>query len=686
MPEKRLAVDVGGTFIDFVLLDEDTGKVTLDKQPSLKDQLTECMIEGIDSLDVDIGDLAMIMHGSTVVINTILQEVGSNIGLITTQGFRDVLQLGRGNRPEVYNLLYKPPQSIIPRYLRFEVPERLDYKGEVLTPLDESATREVIEQLKARGVEGIGVCFLHAYANADHEQMVRKIAEEIYPEAYVSISYDITGEFREFERTSTVALNTYVMPQVAAYLSDLENRLTALGFKGALNIIQSTGGLASSEDVRKTPIRTLESGPAGGVIGAVGLGDQIGESNLIATDVGGTSFDVALIMEGRPFEKSETYVNGRPVLQATIDITSVGAGGGSIAWIDDSGAFRVGPLSAEADPGPVCFGKGGTEPTVTDAHLVLGRINPENFLGNRIAMDVAGAKKAIQDKIAGPLGLSLEDAAYGITHLADINMIHAIRRVTIERGHDPRDFTLLGYGGGGGLFASSLAKELEIGKAIVPPNPAVFSAWGILSADFREDVTKTSVSATADLSVEQIFAQFNQLAEVGLDRLAKSGLLTDQVRFIRTVDMRYDGQEHAVKVPLPSEDDFKGQDLSLLERRFDELHQKTYAYATPGHPTEIVNFRLSAIIDSKKPILPEILAGTGDGSAALQGKRSVYFKESGGEVECPIYEREALGAGDEFSGPAIIEEWNTTTVVYPGQNVAVDTYGNLIITQEGGAS
>ena len=292
---------------------------------------------------MDIGALEMVIHGSTVVINTILQEVGSKVGLITTQGFRDVLSLGRGNRPEVYNLLYKPPPPLIPRYLRYEVPERLDHRGEVITALDEDATGRVVEQLKARGVKGIGVCFLHSYANPDHERAVRRIANEVFPEAYVSISSDITGEFREFERTSTVALNSYVMPPVAAYLTELEERLTELGFKGSLNVIQSTGGLTSSEEARRMPIRTLESGPAGGVIGAVGLGSQIGEPNLIATDVGGTSFDVALIMDGRPFEKSETYVNGRPVLQPTIDITSVGAGGGSIAWLDDSGACSLDP-------------------------------------------------------------------------------------------------------------------------------------------------------------------------------------------------------------------------------------------------------------------------------------------------------------------------------------------------------
>ena len=682
MSERRLAIDIGGTFADFVLLDEDSGSVTLEKEPSPKERLTDHIFKGIGRLDVDLTDLDMVIHGSTVVINTILQEVGGRIGLITTQGFRDVLGLGRGNRPEVYNLLYKPPTPLIPRYLRLEVPERLDHKGNVITPLDEEATRRAIERLKAREVEGIAVCFLHAYANPEHERGVRRIAGEVYPEAHVSISSDITGEFREFERTSTVALNTYVMPSVAAYLAGLEERLSLGGFRGGLNIIQSTGGLTTSEEARRMPIRTLESGPAGGVIGAVALGRQLDEPNLIATDVGGTSFDVALILGGRPFEKSETYVNKRPVLQPTIDITSVGAGGGSIAWLDDSGGFRVGPLSAEADPGPVCFGKGGTEPTVTDAHLVLGRINPRNFLGRRMELDVAGAKAAIQGRIADPLGLSLEEAAHGITHLADTNMIHAIRRVTIERGHDPRDFTLLGYGGGGGLFAASLAREMEIGKTIIPVNPAVFSAWGILNSDFREDVVRTTVMPTAALSVEELLEMFGDLADVAADKLAASGLAAERARFVHALDMRYEGQEHTVKVPLPSAGDFKAGGMPLLQSLFDQLHERMYAHASPGTPTELVNLRLSAIVESGKPSIPEIPRGTGDGGEALKSDRRVYFRDERDVLACPVYDRERLGAGDAFRGPAIVEEWNTTTIVHPGQRLGVDDYGNLIITEE----
>ena len=680
MPGNRLAIDVGGTFIDFVLLDESTGGVTSEKELSLVHELSDRIFAGMERLEISPADLDMIIHGSTVVINTILQERGGKIGLITTRGFRDVLELGRGSRPEVYNLLYKPPKPLVPRYLRTEVPERLNHKGSVVIPLDEEATRNVVERLKAREVDGIAVCFLHAYANPSHERRVREIIHEVYPEAQVSISSDITGEFREFERTSTVVLNTYVMPRMRAYVSDLEARLTDSGFRGALNMIQSTGGMVSYREAQEMPIRTLESGPAGGVIGALALGSQIGQPNLIASDVGGTSFDVALIQDGRPFEKSETYINKRPVLQPTIDIVSIGAGGGSIAWLDEAGGFRVGPRSAEADPGPACFGKGGTEPTVTDAHLLLGRINPKFFLGQRMKLDVTTAEQAVREKIAEPLGLSIQEAAYGITHLADTNMVNAIRQVTIERGHDPRDFSLLCYGGGGGLFAGSLATELEIQTAIIPTNPAVFSAWGILNSNYREDVVRTNVIPLSEISVDRLLQMFEELAELGAGQLEKSGIPTAAVKYARVVDMRYEGQEHAVRVPVPSDAELKKEGMKALQERFDFLHEQAYAHASPGTPTELVNLRLTASVESKKPLMLEIESGSGDGSSALKATRKVYFKNADGEVDCPIYDRGKLGAGDRFEGPAVIEEWNSTVVVNPGQQLHVDAYGNLMIS------
>lgn len=685
MPNQRLAVDVGGTFTDLVLLDEVTGTVSIEKEPSQIGVITEHLFRATERLGVGLGDLDRILHASTVAINTVLQERGATIGVITTQGFRDVLELGRGNRSEVYNLLYKPPPPLVPRFLRQEVAERMSHKGEVLVPLDEEAVGHAAQLLAARGVEAIAICFLHAYANPDHERRARAVIEQRLPGLPVAIASEITGEWREFERTSTVALNAYVMPRMKAYVGGLANHLDEAGFGGALNIIQSTGGMLSAEESQRVPIRTLESGPAGGVIGTVALGRLIGRSQLIAADVGGTSFDVGLVVDGRPLEASQTTVDRRPVLVPTVDIVSVGAGGGSIAWIDGAGGFRVGPQSAEADPGPVCFGRGGSEPTVTDAHVVLGRINPENFLGQRMSLDVAAARHAIEAKIAEPLGLSIEKAAHGITLLADTNMIHAIRRVTIERGRDPRELSMLAYGGGGGLFAAALARELRIAEAIVPVHPAVFSAWGILNADYREDLVRTDVTATGDLDADKLIARFERVTADCLAKLTGAGMDATQAQVLRAADMRYDGQEHTVSVSLPNDARLQQNGLDALVERFEALHERTFGHKTPEHPTEIVNLRVTASIAVTRPKLSPIATGTGDADRARDGERAVYFEQAGGFVDTATYARSRLGAGDRLNGPAIVEEWNSTTIVPPGAQLVVDPYGNLLITEESGS-
>ena len=676
MTGKRLAIDVGGTFIDFVLHDEMTGEVRIEKEPSTVEILTERILSGIHQLRVEPAELDMILHGSTMVINTILQEGGAPIGLITTQGFRDTLELGFGNRPEVHNFLYKPPKPLVPRYLRFEVPERLDFQGQVVKPLDEEAVHMVVEKLRTRRVSGIAVSLIHAYANPVHERRIRQIIKDVYPDAYIAISSDVIGEFREYERTSTTVLNVYTMPRMTEYLGNLERQLTNVGYHGTLNIMQSNGGMIASPQASHLPIRTVESGPAGGVIGAAAVGTRIGEPNLITADVGGTSFDVALIVDRRPSERSESLFNGRPVLQPTVDVTSIGAGGGSIAWIDAGGALHVGPQSAEADPGPVCFGKGGTEPTVTDAQLVLGRINPDFFLGQRMQMHVELARTAIQRKIANPLGLAFHEAASGILYLANTNMINAIRERTIEQGFDPRDFALFCFGGGGGLFAGALARELKIPRALIPPASAVFSAWGILNADFREDVTRTFITPTVALTVDELVGKFDELEKASLENLQRSGLTSDRIRFIRAADMRYVGQEHTVRVPVPN---MSENSLADLERRFDEIHERTYEHALPGTPTEFVNLRLAAIHEMSKPILHRIGPGEADSTASIKELRPVYFQEAGDVMDCRIYDREKLVAGNRINGPAIVEEWNSTVIVFPGQHLEVDTFGNLII-------
>ncbi|MCH7588697.1 MAG: hydantoinase/oxoprolinase family protein [Chloroflexi bacterium] len=678
MSDNRLAIDVGGTFIDFVHFDEAKNTVTIEKVLS-SGKLEERFFEGIDLLKLNLSDLQMIIHGSTLVINTILQEKGAHIGLITTQGFRDVLELGRGNRLEIYNLFYKPPPPLVPRYLRCEVPERMNWKGEVLEPLDEESARQQVLQLRQHGVEGIAICFLHAYINPAHELRMAEIAAEVFPEAYIAISSNITREWREFERTSTTVLNVYTMPKMGAYLSALNHGLRERDYRGSFNIMQSSGGMTSSIAAQERPIRSLESGPAGGVIGASALGDKLGQANLVSADVGGTTFDVSLIIQGRPLKKSETLVDGRPVLQPTIDIMSIGAGGGSIAWLDEEGGLRIGPKSAEADPGPACYGLGGQEPTVTDAQLILGYLDPNYYLGQRMVLDRTAAELAVQSKVGDPLGMSLIEAAHGLVHLTVMNMTNAIRNITIERGHDPREFSLFCYGGGGGLFAGALMRELEMAQAIIPLNPATFSAWGLLNSDFREDLQLTSIVPLSDLTADELRRRLATLESEARDRLKVNAISSHKIVIEYYAELRYLGQEHTVRIPI-QEDDLADTEMASMRARFHDAHERAYAHSLPTKPVELVSLHLSAIGMTQKPNVAELTTSDDGLRNALKASRNVYFTGEANPVDCPVYDREKLGSGDRIKGPAIIEEWTSTALVPPGQQLEVDRYGDLILS------
>ena len=674
MTQKRLAIDVGGTFVDFVLLDENTGEVRIEKASS-SGLLEERFFEGIDSLTLDLKALQTIIHGSTLVINTIVQEKGAHIGLITTKGFRDVLELGRGNREEIYNLFYRPPPPLIERYLRLEVSERLDARGEVVTALDEAEARAAIRQLKAEGVAGIAVTFLHAYVNPAHEERMRELVKAEFPEAEVTISSEICREWREFERTSTTVLNVYTKPKLAQYLGALETELKRRKFIGTLNIMQSSGGITSLRAAQEGPIRTTVSGPAGGVIGVAALGRHLGEDNLVAADVGGTTFDVALIRDGQPLEQIEHRINRRPVLQPTIDIVSIGAGGGSVAWIDDAHGLHIGPKSVEADPGPACFGLGGTLATVTDAQLALGYLDPDYYLGERMRLKRENAEQVIRQRIADVLGMSLLDAAAGIVHLANMNMAYAIRNITIERGHDPREFSLVCYGGGGGLFAGFLLNELEAASAILPLNPATFSAWGLLNADYREDYVSTYLRSFAEVSAEQLKSELDALEAEVRSRFSDNGIAPSQTAAHFHAAMRYQGQEHTVKVPILPVD--FSDDLTSLRRRLDALHQRAYALSLPDSAAEIVNLQVSVLGITKKPVLKRL--STEPKGDARKGRRSITIREYGAGIDVEVYDREKLTAGSEIQGAAIIEEWSSTILVLPEQVASVDEFGNLII-------
>ena len=677
MSGTHLAIDVGGTFIDFVHFDPETQRLKVEKIPS-SGTLETRFFEGIDALNISLKSLDTIIHGSTQVVNTIVQENGAKVGLITTKGFRDVLELGRGNRPEVYNLFYKPAPPLVPRYLRFEVTERLDFRGSVLESLDEGEFEQSLRALQTEGVEGVAICFLHAYANPVHEQQAAELCRALAPELQVCVSSDIVREFREFERTSTTVLNAYTQPRMSAYLKGLECGLKDRAYRGSFAVMQSSGGMTSSQVAAEAPIRTVQSGPAGGVIGAAALGRQLGIENLVAADVGGTTFDVALVTNGALLERTQTTYNGRPVLQPTIDIVSVGAGGGSLAYVDAEGGLRVGPQSAGADPGPACFGLGGERTTVTDAQLVLGYLNPESYLGERMKLDVKAAKCAVQNDVATPLGLSLEDAAAGILHLANMNMSYAVRQVTLERGHDPRDFSLVSYGGGGGLFAGALLRELELKRVIVPRHPATFSAYGLLNANYREDVSRTFVKALAEVLPGELAERFEGLEQEARDWFENQGLNSSDLNLERFAELRYLGQEHTLKIPF-EDSDLSGEDLADLRERFDGYYEQAYAHALKDHGLEFVGLRLSASLESFKPIMVELAISSSPVEKAVKRQQEVFVASEKQWFECPVYAREKLQAGHQLKGPALVEEWNSTVLVLPGQGLNVDAYGNLIL-------
>jgi N-methylhydantoinase A len=671
----RLAVDVGGTFIDFVLLDETSGMVTIEKQPSTPDRLVDELLAGLSRLEVPIADVHQLVHGTTVAINAVLQGRGARVGLLTTAGFRDVLAIGRGNRPEIYNFLYRGPQPLVPRYLRREVTERLAADGSILTPLDLDAVDRESDVLVSQGVEAIAICFLHAYASSAHERAAAERVRRRHPAVTVTASHEIATEWREYERTSTTVLNAFVQPLFAGYVGRLEAGLAGVGYTRPLALMQSNGGVIGADRAVRLPIRTLESGPAGGVIGSQALARELDLRNVICADVGGTSYDVALIEDGQILERTETKIGRRPIVGPTIDIVSIGAGGGSVAWIDHRGALQVGPRSAGASPGPACFGLGGTEPTVTDCHLLLGRLDATNFLGARMLLDTAAARHSLET-VAAPLGLDVEEAALGALAIAETNMTYAIRGITVERGLDPREFTMFSYGGGGGLFAAAVADELEIPAVVVPRAPANFSAWGILTSDYREDAALTRVLALDRETAEELAGSLRALADRTAAELASYGFEKGAIELVARADLRFSGQEYTVTVPVEAAwlDD-AGKLLSGTRERFVAAHRQLYGHGEADAPLEVVAARVRAVGLVATPRWPEWTA-TEPGTPRTE--RAVCFRTHG-TVATPVFDREALARDQRIEGPAIVEEWTATTVVPPGWSVHADRLGNLVL-------
>src|ERR1044072_2839484 len=602
----RIAGDIGGTFTDLVAVD-DHGQIFRSKSLTTPDDLARGINDCLGGAKIDVGDATFFVHGSTVTINAVLERKGARTGLITTKGFRDVYEIGRGNRPEGYNLFFKRPVPLVPRDLRLEVAERLYATGEVLTPLNEESAAGTIEALKSAGVERIAVCLLHAYANAAHEQRVGELLRERFPAVYVSLSHEILREFREYERTSTTVLNSYVGPLVSRYLVSLQEMLGQAGFRGTFRVMQSNGGIMAAETAKKLPVTMMESGPVAGVIAAGEWGGTLGCRHVISFDMGGTTAKSSLIKDFHPEVTSSYYVggyvSGHPMMLPVVDIVEVGNGGGSSGWIDPAGGLKVGPQSAGASPGPACYGQGGTEPTVTDANLIAGRIDPEFFLGSGIRLQREKAAQAILEKVAKPLGLSLEEAAMGILRIANFTMALSVRAVSVEKGYDPRDCALVPSGGGGALHAMAIARELAVPRVIIPPLPAHFSALGMLMADLKHDYVQTFVRELAETTGAQIADAFAVLENSAAATLREEGCAPEQMVLRRFLDMRYRGQEYTLPVPV-TEDLRSLTDFNAIRGRFDQLHQEHYGHSAPKEPVMMVNLRLSALgrFDNKLPL------------------------------------------------------------------------------------
>lgn len=680
----RVASDIGGTFTDLIYLDEVTGEIGMAKASTTPHSFAIGVEDTLTKSGIDVADTSFFVHGSTIIINALTERKGVRTGLITTKGFRDVLEITRANRPDLYNLYYTKPVPFVPRYLRLEVGERVNYKGEELEPLNEDDVRQATEFFTDKGIEAIAVCFLHAYANPNHEARCGELLRKLLPGVPVTLSHEIIQEWREYERTNTTVLNAYVQPIAVQYLNTLEEDLHGMGMGPVAHIMQSNGGIATFEVARRAPIKTCESGPVAGVIGAAVIGDLLGEPNIISLDIGGTTVKSSLVEDGVPKITTDYRIEyrrdweGYPIKVPTVDIVEIGAGGGSIAWIDEAGSLRVGPVSAGAVPGPACYDAGGEKPTVTDANLVIGRINPTYFLGGEIEVSMDKARRSMQE-IADFFGMSIEEAAMGVVRLADANMVNALKLVSVRRGYDPRAFTLVAFGGGGPMHAAALARELRVKRIVVPNAPAVFSAWGMLMTDLRNDTIRTKVVRTDQIDPAELSNTFAEMEKQAVEELAAEKVEREQMVFQRFADMRYAGQEHTVKVPIPGGELTK-KDVPEINERFHQLHDHAYTFRLES-PVELVNFHLTALGRVEKPKIIRLNKDTARSvEAAYKGDRQVIF--DAGFLATPTYERGLLPAGAALSGPLIVEEPAATTVIFPGQRVSVDEYGFLHIEEE----
>ena len=678
----RVATDIGGTFTDLVAVD-DQGKTILTKSHTTPQNFEEGVIKVIQKSGVCPQEIKDFIHGTTTIINALTERKGAKTALITTKGFRDVLEIARCNRPDLFNMVFAKPRPFIPRYLRKEVEERVSFDGKIVTPLNEDDIRTAVEYFKKEKVEASAVCYINSYANDEYEKRTVELIRKPWPEVFVTSSIEVTKEWREYERTSTIALNSYVMPVASSYIDNLDRRLKEAGCHAKEYIMQSNGGTTTFEQAKQTPINMVESGPVAGVYGSAILGKMIGERNIIAFDVGGTTAKCSLIDNGEVkvtteyrIERTESYA-GYPIMAPVVDIVEIGNGGGSIAWIDEAGSLKVGPQSAGAVPGPVAYGIGGTEPTTTDACLVTGRLSAENF-DNQVDMDAVRA--AIQEKVGDAFGMDTDEAAMSILRVAEANMYNALKLISVRRGYDPRDFTMVAFGGGGPMHCAYLAKELNIRKVIVPIAAPVFSAWGMLMTDVRHDYIQTNIRRMNEVSAEELNDMWEGLLSQAQEQFEKEDIPKENIVCNYIADMRYMGQEHTVKVnvpPIPWSEETKEE----IIQRFHDTHEHFYTFRLTDTPTEIVNLHLVAYGRLTKPELAKIPPQEGPVEDAKKEIRKVYFAEDGW-MDTPVYLREKLGRGAVLDGPVIVEEAAASAVAAKGQRITVDDYGNLIIETE----
>lgn len=680
MPQYHVAVDIGGTFTDVVVQDTEAGVLWTAKTPTTPSDFAEGFMTGVrlglSQADAAAGEVLRLFHGATIATNAVIERRPATVGLLTTKGFRYILEIGRHDIPRGNNIYaWMKPERPVPPNRIFEVSERLDRTGDVLTPMSEDDCRTAARALREMQVEAVAVCFLYSYANDAHERRAAEILREELDGIPISLSSEVLPQFREFERSIATTLNAYVMPQVSRYLTGLESAESRDGMEAPLFIMKSNGGVTSADLAARQAIHTVLSGPVAGVMGATRVSDDAGYPSFISVDVGGTSADICLVKDGRPDVTVERSIGGLPLQLPMLDIATIGAGGGSIARVSATGGLAVGPESAGADPGPACYGQGGTEPTVTDARLVLGHL-PQHLLGGGMRIDLELAHAAILSRVAEPLGLSVEDAAAGIVEVADNNMAGAMRTVSVGRGLDPKDFALVAFGGAGPLHACSLASLLGMDMIVVPPTPGVLSTYGLLFTDLRNDYVQTYLHS-GEPSISDVSLAYAQLEGQAAEWLGREGVPQSSQQITRSADLRYQHQGWEITVDVP-DGDVSQQTLADMVANFHELHERLYTYNLPHQTVELVNLRVTALGSLPRPVTePETLLT--DSVPGPDHTRKARLSRRAGYAEVPVYQRDTVTPGVQIQGPAIVEQRDTTTLLADGYVSVTDGHGNLII-------